>query len=207
MSNEQTGGTGQTTTGEGTDVKTDDVAKKLTEAQEALNKAISERDSFKTKFRDAESASAGAKKLQEDLDAERAAKTKLEGDFNTYKDGIKQEKLGTHLSTALEAAGAKSISTVLKLLDKSKIEFDEEGNVKQESVASVIEALKVSDPVLFGEVSNVPKKESSGSTTGSPPTVKVAAGGVNTQSAYETEMKAAKTQADVERIARKYNVK
>jgi hypothetical protein len=136
------------------------------------------------------------------------ARTKVETDFNGFKDTVKQEKLGTHLTTALEAAGAKSISTVMKLLDKSQIEFDENGNVKQDSLASAIEAVRTSDPILFGDPPEGDEKKgkSGGSIGGKPPAVKAAADGVNTASAYEAEMNAAKTQKDVERIARKYNV-
>lgn len=207
MSSELTGGDDQQKNVQGAD-DLQEAAKKAAELEEKLNKAISERDSWKQKHRDAESAAAAAKQLQDDLDAERATRSKLEDAFNSYRDSVKQRDLSSHLTTALEAAGAKSITTVLKLLDTSKIEFDEEGNIKQETVSAVIADLRNSDPVLFvDEQSDPNKKAPSGGTTLQPPDVKVAAGGINTQSAYDTEMKSAKTQADVERIARKYKLK
>lgn len=204
MSKSETGDTTQTTTGE---VTLDDKAKELESLKAEVLKLVSERDNFKSRLREAESVAQSAKQIQADLDSALAEKARIANEFNGFKETITQKEIDQHLTTALEAAGAKSISTVKKLLDKSMIQL-EDGQIKQDTVAAAINALKESDPVLFGDPAGDSKKELPGGSTEKlpAPQIKVPAAGVNTHSAYETEMKTAKTQADVEKIMRKYNV-
>lgn len=203
MSTSETGAPDQTKTGE----VVDDKAKELEGLKAEVLKLVSERDNFKSRLREAESVAQSAKQIQASLDEALAEKARIANEFTGFKETITKKEVDRHLTTALEAAGAKSISTVKKLLDTSKIEF-EDGQIKEDTVAAAINALKETDPVLFGEVSDDQKKDQSGTTTDKlpAPSIKVPAAGVNTHSAYETEMKAAKTQQDVEKIMRKYNV-
>lgn len=184
---------------------TPDVAK----LQEDLNKVVQERDSWKVKHRELEQTAKEAKNIKKQLDDLLVEKSTLAEQFDAYKESIRQEKLSTHLSTALEAAGAKNSATVMKLLDKSKLEFGEDGNVTQPSVVAMIEAVKTSDPYLFKEAEEDPKKGTSTSTTGtsSLPVPKRAAD-VVTEDAFTTELKAAQKAKDpfaaIEQVLRKY---
>jgi chaperonin cofactor prefoldin len=51
----------------------------------------------------------------------------IQSEFNNFKVSVQQEKVNATLQSAIEQAGAKSVGTVLKLIDKSKVEFDENG--------------------------------------------------------------------------------
>lgn len=58
------------------------------------------------------------------------------------------------LKDALTEAKVKSIPTVMKLLDRSKVEVTEDGSVDPKSVAGLIKELRVSDPIFFDEVTD-----------------------------------------------------
>jgi hypothetical protein len=161
-----------------------------------------ERDTLKADLEKASEVAKKAADLQAAYDALVEEKTKLATDFDGLKSTIKTEKVTSTLLTALEAAGVKAAQTALKLMDTTKIEFDEAGQIIQDSVIAAVEAIKTSDPFLFGVAG---EKNSQGGPT--PPTVKVAASGMTQQSAFETELASAKSQKDVERIVAKYNIR
>lgn len=95
------------------------------------------------------------------------------------------------LNEALKESKAKSISTVMKLIDKSliKVEGDE---VDAKSIQAVIKGLKESDPILF----DIEEKPTA-------PPVKRASEGAPI-SGFEQEIKACKTAKDIENVMRKY---
>lgn len=183
-----------------------DLSAEIEDLKQQLNAAISERDNFKTKFRNAELKAKSATELQENLDRISAERDSIKTEFDGFKEAIKTKELDQHLNTALEAAGAKSIQTVLKLLDKSLIQYDEKGQLNQDSITSMVNDLKKSDPFLFKEQEDDSSKGNSGAGTLKPPTVKSAAHGINTSSAMAEEFKNAKTLSEVEAIYRKYNI-
>ena len=124
-------------------------------------------------------------KLAEQLEA-------VTGEFNSFKATLQQEKVNATLQSAIEQAGAKSVGTVLKLIDKSKVELDEQGNVKAESLTALIEEVKTSDPILFGN-----------EATFIDPGVK-RAGDNSSEGIFDKEIKACKTQKEIEEVLRKY---
>lgn len=177
-------------------------------------KILAEKDSIKTELRKLKADQTATdiqaqldelllekSKLADQLKSEQEARTQLEG-------SIKEGKLNSALSTALEAAGARSTSTVLKLIDKSSIQFDESGNVITDSVVAAITAIQESDPILFGEITD-PKSSTDGKIpTGSPFSNVDAkrAGEGTTKTAYLTELAAAKTQQEIQAVAVKYGI-
>lgn len=195
----------KTVEGEGN--KQVDTAAELIRLQKLVEDTVAERDRLRVTNRELKATSGSAGDLQKQLDTLMTEKSKLAEDFEGYKSTVKKQKLETHVSTALEAAGVKSKTLALKVLDMSKIEFDDSDNVKIDSVSAAIEALKTAEPVLFGEVQNDPNVKSSGNGTGSKPgpTPKIAAQGGDSKSAYETEIKAAKSVQEIEAVMRKYS--
>ena len=200
-------GTNSQNNGEGEGSKQVDTAAELIRLQKLVEDTVAERDKLRVQNRELKATSGSAGDLQKQLDTLMTEKSKLAEDFEGYKSTIKKQKLETHVSTALEAAGVKSKTLALKVLDMSKIEFDDSDNVKVDSVAAAIEALKSAEPVLFGEAQADPNAKSSGSTTGTKPgpTPKIAAQGGDSKSAYETEIKAAKSVQEIEAVMRKYS--
>lgn len=101
---------------------------------------------------------------------------------NSLVDGV--------LSEQLKAAGAVSVTSVAKLLDRSKIVIADD-KVDTESVASLIQELKTSDPALFASATKPvppPKKAGEGDPVGG----------------FEKEIRAATTQKQIESVMRKY---
>lgn len=204
MTTSDQSGNGSTQTVEGSDTKVDSGAE-LLRLQKLLEQTTAERDTLRVKNRELKSSTSNSDTLQKQLDDLLAEKSKLAEEYDGYKNKVKQTKLDATISTALEAAGAKSLSAALKLLDKSKIEFDDD-DVKVDSITAAIKALKESEPILFGEVKADPNEKSSGNTSGTTPepTPKVAAQGSKGTSSYEAEIKAAKSVKDIEAVMKKY---
>jgi hypothetical protein len=198
---EQSGNT--STTVEGSETKIDSGAE-LLKLQKLLEQTTAERDNLRVKNRELKGSTGNGEALQKQLDDLLAEKSKLAEDFEGYKGKIKQKELDTNISTALEANGVKSMSAALKLLDRSMIQFDGD-TVKIDSVAAAIKALKEAEPILFKEESADPNGASSGNTSGTKePTPKPAVQGGNAKTAYETEIRAAKSVKEIEAVMRKY---
>lgn len=90
----------------------------------------------------------------------------------------------------LKEAGAVSVTSVAKLLDRSKIVIEND-KVDTSSVQSLIQELKTSDPALFTQVTKPvppPKKAGEGDPVGG----------------FEKEIRAATTQKQIEIVMRKY---
>jgi ABC-type transporter Mla subunit MlaD len=192
---------------EGENTKQVDTGAELIRLQALVESTAAERDKLRVANRELKATSGSSGDLQKQLDALMTEKSKLAEDFEGYKSTIKKQKLETHVSTALEAAGVKSKTLALKVLDMSKIEFDDSDNVKVDSITAAIEALKTAEPVLFGEVQADPNEQSSGTSTTpkSAPAPKVAAQGSTGKSSYETEIQSAKSVKEIEAVMRKYS--
>ena len=164
--------------------------------------AVSSRDKYKQQVRELEESVNGSKELQaklEELQKELEAKS---NELTSIKEGQKQKALESALSTALEAAGAKSLSTVMKLIDKSKIQFNEEGQVSSETIEAAVKEVMTSDPILFGDID--PKKAQNGQEF-LDPGVKRVGNASTTESAFDIELRAAKSQTQILAVMKKYN--
>jgi septum formation inhibitor MinC len=194
------------TNGEATSIKT--------YTEEAYLKVLSEKDNLKQKLRQLEADFKSAPNFKSSLDEALLEKSKAleelkveKEKFNQLQTTLRESKLSAALSTALDAAGAKSQSTVMKLIDKSLIQFDENGEVITDTVVKAVQEIQKSDSILFGDVPDL--KSSTGGWT--PPgknfsniDAKRAGEGDNTQTAFMSELKAAKTQQEIMAIAVKY---
>ena len=172
---------------------------KIKSLESQFQEAVGTRDKAKEKLRKLEQDlgdSAGYKAQYETLFTEKSKLAEqleaVTGEFNNFKSAIQQEKVNATLQSAIEQAGAKSVGTVLKLIDKSKVELDEQGNVKAESLTALIEEVKTSDPILFGQ-----------ETTFIDPGVK-RAGDTSSEGIFDKEIRACKTQKEIEEVLRKY---
>jgi hypothetical protein len=143
----------------------------------------------------AEKALKDNEKWKELYEAETTKRTSLE-------QRLRDKAIKDVIADTLKEVGAKSISTVTKLLDLSKVEVDDDLNVDASSVKALVEELKKTDPILFGE------PESKGDDKSADPKkenvdVKRAADAA-TVTSYEKEMKAAKSAKEIEEVLRKY---
>lgn len=203
--NLQNEGTTQTADAENKgEVTLESLQEKIKVLEANYKDAVSSRDKTKQKLREIEEQASSANTFKEQYEKLLGEFETTKTELGTLKEGIKQEKLTSALSTALEAAGAKSINTVMKLIDKSKLQFDEQGNVSSEAIIEAIKEVQASDPILFGEVD--PKKESTQNGLGFlDPGVKRASE-ASTEGAYEKELRAAKTQNEIQAVMRKYGL-
>jgi chaperonin cofactor prefoldin len=157
-----------------------------------LNETVAERDKLRVKLRNLEKTAGEAQTLKAQYETLLVERSTLETQFNDFKSAVRQKEVDSHVSTALDAAGAKNASTVRKLLDLGAIKFGDDGQVVQESVAEMINAVKTTDPYLFKEVEEDPKKGTSSSTTvGQPPDIKRAADSLKASS-FELDLAAAR---------------
>lgn len=193
----ETESTTQTVDAENKSEVTVDLAEKVKSLENQLKEAITTRDKAKQKSRELEEAATYKTKFEE-LNAQFEV---VNNELTGIKESTKTEKISSALQTALEAAGAKSINTVLKLIDKSQVQFDEQGQVVEESVVNVVKAVMDSDPILFGEAD--PKKAQSGLGF-LDPGVKLAANKA-VDDAFTTEIRQTKTIKEYEAVCKKYN--
>jgi len=171
-----------------------------------LLKVTQERDAAKKKARDYEQAAKQADQWKSQVEALTVEKSNLHSQLTAIQNTVRDKDVSQHLTTALEAAGARNVEGAMKLIDRSKVEFGEDGNVKIESVSALVNATKASDPWAFKEPEDPQgKKGNSSSTTGSqqPPTVKGAAQ-LDAKGAFETELRAAKTPQELQAVLKKY---
>jgi hypothetical protein len=180
-----------------------------TSADDQLASIVAERDQLKQKLRELGKDSEILKTLRGELASITAEKSKLYEEFTGFKETVRKKEVDTHVTTALVASGARNPTTVQKLLDQAKIKFGDDGQIVLESVAEMINAVKASDPYLFTEAQEDPKKGNSTPTTGTSqvPDVKRAAD-TRTQDAFETELQAARKAKDpygaIEAVLKKY---
>jgi vacuolar-type H+-ATPase subunit I/STV1 len=196
------------------ETKGDVATKSYTE--EAYLKVLSEKDTLKQKLRQLEASSKEAPNFKASLDEALTEKSKLfealkeeREKFEKLQASLKETKLQAALSTALDAAGALNKGTVSKLLDRNSIQFDENGEIVNESVVTVVKAIQESDPYLFGKIDD-PKSSLTGTTppgSGSFGQDAKRAGENNvTQTLYLTKLAACKTTAEVNALAKEFNI-
>lgn len=107
---------------------------------------------------------------------------------NTLLQAQRQKLVDAALETALKDAKAKSISTVLKLINRDEIKVENDV-VDAKSIEAQVARLRKEDSVLFDELETPSvKRTTEGAVTGS----------------FEKELQAAKTQKDIEQIMRRH---
>jgi len=111
--------------------------------------------------------------------------------FNSLKGQLLDTNINLAIEEVAKSNGVKSISTLSKIIDKSLINVDENGNVDINSVKDLIKNLQKSDPLLF-ELADVKT-----------PSVKRATDDVSISS-YEVDLKKAKTPQEIEGVLKKY---
>lgn len=131
-------------------------------------------------------------KLQQKLQAEITARQALEAK-------VRDKAVASALEKALTDAKVKSISTTLKLIDKSKVAVDND-EVDPKSIEALIKELQKSDPILF---ETEEEKATPAPTPAHPPVKKATEGEV--VAGYEVEMRKAKTAREIEAVMRKYH--
>lgn len=168
--------------------------------------AVSSRDKYKQQARELEETAKGASEWQTKFDALQKELEAKVSELTGIKEGQKQQALESALSTALEAAGAKSVSTVLKLIDKSKIQFNEEGKVSSETIELAVKEVMASDPILFGDID--PKKAQNGQGFLNPDVKRVGDAKAD-MTAYQKELQGMISKGDqkgIIEVMRKYGI-
>lgn len=196
--------------GEGT-MTLEQALERLKTVESNLNEVVTERDKFKSKVRKLEDTAGSAVEVQKKYDELFAEKNKLyeqhesvSKELETWKTQARDQKIATELETALTSAGAKSISTVMKLVDKSKIQFDDKGNLVADSISEIVKGLVESDPILFGEAPEKKEGQLPGNQGLPNPGVKRAGDSGSSEDAFTKEMRAAKNTAEINAVLRKY---
>lgn len=133
---------------------------------------------------DKEAIEAG--KFKELWEQEKAAREAIESK-------VKAKELDSAIRAELANFKAKAPETVLKLIDKAAIQWKDDGGVDTKSIETALKALKKSDPILFEE------------EQASTPSVKRATEG-DVVGGYEKDIRAARTQKEIEAVMRKYNM-
>lgn len=111
--------------------------------------------------------------------------------ISQFESKVKQSSVDAAISEAAKEFGVKSLSTLTKLIDSSKIEFNDDNTVNTQSLKSLIIELQKTDSILFElpEV-NTPVLKKANEDTG--------------VANYEIELKKATTHKEIEAVMRKY---
>lgn len=191
--NVDAGADGETSTVENKQLTLDEALAELQRKTDNERRLLAEKAEVKRKLQkfETEATERDAKLLEEQgkfkelFETERQKREALE-------QGIKSERVDSALRSALTAAQARVPDTVMKLIDKTQVQFDDNGNVLAESVTAAVEALKKADPVLFGTPN-----------AGIPPAARATEG--NVQDAFAKEVASAKNLTELQAIYAKYN--
>ncbi len=190
----------------------EDLAKQNKDLEAKFLDAVSTRDKAKAKVRDLEVTLSSKAEIEKELEAAKVEREKLftqfestQAELNTIKQNIRVKAIDSALTAALEAAGARSVNTVMKLIDKSSIEVDESGQIQTEKVVGLIQDLINSDPILFNEASEKKDVVVNGNSISNPSVRR--ASNTPAQDAFTVEIKSAKSQREVDAILTKYNKK
>lgn len=130
-------------------------------------------------------------KFKELYEAEVAKRAEIENKLRT-------KAVTTAVQQVLKESGARSVQTVARLIDVSQIDVGEDFEVNVDTVKKLVDEIKTSDPILFGEVT-----EGGSNKKTEAPSVKRSADSP-TVSSYETEIRAATSSKQIEAVMRKY---
>ncbi len=149
----------------------------------ALQDSINSRDKAKDKTRQAE------KKVDD-----------LESEVGTARTLVKNSSIDIAMSDALKDK-VTSVPTALKLIDRSGVEFGDDGTINADSLKTVIEKLKESDSILFKAEDNTDGENDKGNQA---PAARRAGEGDTGGSGYAKEIRSALTQKDIMAVMKKY---
>jgi isoleucyl-tRNA synthetase len=189
------------TTVEGEDAQVTD-PKVPTTLEEALAELQRKNDNEKRLLQEKADVKKKLSRFEKDTEARDAALLAEQGKFKelfesekaqreALESRVKEQQVTAAVKTALQEAGARVPDTVLKLIDKTQIKFDEEGAVIVDSVKNAVESLRKVDPVLFGA-----------QHAGLPPAARATEG--VTMDTFKTEVAAAKNPKELAAIYEKY---
>jgi hypothetical protein len=120
---------------------------------------------------------------------------------------IRTSVVDSALKDALTEAKVKSIPTVLKLIDRSKVELLEDGSINPKSVESLLKELRTTDPIFFEGTQAVGTSEpATTQRTVVVPSLHRAGEG-QVKDSFTRELGAAKTMAEVRNVWKAYQGK
>lgn len=155
--------------------------------QEINAEAIKTRDSAKRKLRELESTNA-----------------KTIAEAANYKDRLINKSVTESLRNALADAGALSIDTALKLIDKKAIKLNEEFEADQESIKLIVEGLTQSDSILFKAKEELKDDKKEDKPLPSNP-IKRPGSKTTQEDSFSIALKAAKSRVEIEALLRAHN--
>jgi hypothetical protein len=121
-----------------------------------------------------------------------------------YKEKLVTKVVSDSLKQTLVDAGALSIDTALKLIDKNKVKLDDDFNVDMESIKELVEAMRVSDPVLFKAKESVKEDGKKEAATQLQNSLARAGEKATIESAYKTAINNAKSTAQIEAVMKQF---
>jgi len=108
-----------------------------------------------------------------------------------YEQQLKDNSINNAIERLAAKSGVKSVATLTKLIDKTKVVVNDDNSVDESSIESLIAELQKTDSILF-ELPNVQTPE-----------LKKAAEDVSVLN-YETELRKSTTQKELEAVMKKY---
>jgi vacuolar-type H+-ATPase subunit I/STV1 len=108
-----------------------------------------------------------------------------------YEQQLKDNSITNAIERLAAKSGVKSVATLTKLIDKTKVVVNDDNSVDESSIESLIAELQKTDSILF-ELPNVQT-----------PDLKKAAEDVSVLN-YETELRKATSQKELEAVMKKY---
>lgn len=171
----------ENTTPENSNSEVEALRQELSQSRELIKNLRKYEKSYKDEN---EKALAEQGKYKELFETERARADEL-------SSALKNTKIESVINDLIKSSGAKNSKTVQRLIDKSAIQFAEDGSVETKSIQSQLVALQKEAPELFGlssEETPAPKKPSGDTTT----------------LTFEAEVAKCKTQKELDAVLAKY---
>jgi hypothetical protein len=111
--------------------------------------------------------------------------------LSKYEREIKDQKIDAAIAEVAKENGVRSINTLQKLIDKSRIEISDDNEVSIESIQQLIVELQKTDSILFetARIETPPVKRANDDTN---------------VSSFETDLRKAKSQKEIESVLMRY---
>lgn len=137
------------------DLTVDQMAAEITKLKNINSDVIQSRDKAKARLRDFDTA-ADELANKELLEKEefKTLYDELNSKHTSLLNTIKSKDIDNALKISLKEAGVTSVSTALKLMDKSNIELNDDGEVI--GMSAVVDSLKEDHAILFQEAKKSP---------------------------------------------------
>jgi len=173
---------------ESVEAKIAELSTQLAKQQEIVEKAR-KGEKFQKNLREAD-----VKKVQGLYEAEKSRADALEQKFKTQASDVVLRQL-------LSENGSKAVDTALKLVDRSAIKFAEDGSVDVDSIKAIVTALKETDSILF-DMTQAPTAPVIATKQTTPPAVRATES--DKVMGFTAEVKAAKSQTELQAVLKKY---